>query len=69
VHGIDYPGESIGEGLVEKPGMKQPYYYWDPVIARFGLTFYTGNPFARCCPTSSCASMKCANVPMAHCVY
>jgi glucose/arabinose dehydrogenase len=33
VHGIDYPGETIGQGITEKTGMEQPHYYWDPVIA------------------------------------
>ena len=45
VHGIDYPGTTIGEGLTEKPGTEQPLYYWDPVIAPSGLAFYTGNLF------------------------
>jgi glucose/arabinose dehydrogenase len=45
VHGIDYPGQTIGEGIVEKQGMEQPHYYWDPVIAPSGLAFYTGNLF------------------------
>ncbi len=45
VHGIDYPGETIGQGITEKAGMEQPYYYWDPVIAPSGLAFYTGNLF------------------------
>jgi glucose/arabinose dehydrogenase len=45
VHGIDYPGETIGEGVVERPGMEQPVYYWDPVIAPSGLAFYKGDLF------------------------
>jgi len=45
VHGIDYPGQTIGEGIVQKAGMEQPHYYWDPVIAPSGLAFYTGNLF------------------------
>jgi hypothetical protein len=45
VHGIDYPGQTIGEGIVDKQGMEQPHYYWDPVIAPSGLAFYTGNLF------------------------
>ena len=45
VHGIDYPGTTIGEGLTEKPGTEQPIYYWDPVIAPSGLAFYTGSLF------------------------
>lgn len=45
VHGIDYPGAAIGEGITEKAGMEQARYYWDPVIAPSGLAFYTGNLF------------------------
>jgi glucose/arabinose dehydrogenase len=45
VHGIDYPGTTIGEGITEKAGMEQPLYYWDPVIAPSGLAFYTGDLF------------------------
>jgi glucose/arabinose dehydrogenase len=43
-YGIDYSGEKIGEGTV-KPGMEQPVYYWDPVIAPSGMLFYTGDAF------------------------
>jgi aldose sugar dehydrogenase len=45
VHGIDYPGTAIGEGVVHKDGMEDPVYYWDPVIAPSGLAFYTGTLF------------------------
>ncbi len=45
VHGIDYPGQLIAEGLTKKQGLVQPRYYWDPVIAPSGLAFYTGNLF------------------------
>lgn len=41
-YGIDYSGVKIGEGT-EKAGMEQPVYYWDPVIAPSGITFYTGD--------------------------
>jgi glucose/arabinose dehydrogenase len=43
-YGIDYSGASIGEGTA-KPGLEQPVYYWDPVIAPSGMTFYTGDAF------------------------
>ncbi len=43
-YGIDYSGARIGEG-VEKAGMEQPVYYWDPVIAASGMTFYTGDKY------------------------
>jgi glucose/arabinose dehydrogenase len=45
VHGINYPGTKIGEAIVEKPGLEQPRYYWDPVIAPSSLAFYQGNLF------------------------
>jgi glucose/arabinose dehydrogenase len=43
-YGRDYSGRSIGEGT-NKEGMEQPVYYWDPVIAPSGMTFYTGDAF------------------------
>ena len=44
-HGINYPGTLIGDGIVEKSGMEQPLYYWDPAIAPSGLAFYQGKLF------------------------
>lgn len=41
-YGRDYSGASIGIGSA-KEGMEQPVYYWDPVIAPSGMTFYTGD--------------------------
>lgn len=43
-YGRDYTGRNIGEGAA-KDGMEQPVYYWDPVIAPSGLTFYTGDRY------------------------
>jgi glucose/arabinose dehydrogenase len=43
-YGVDYSGAKIGEGTA-KQGMEQPVYYWDPVIAPSGMTFYTGDVF------------------------
>jgi glucose/arabinose dehydrogenase len=43
-YGVDYSGARIGEGTA-KAGMEQPVYYWDPVIAPSGMTFYTGEAF------------------------
>jgi glucose/arabinose dehydrogenase len=43
-YGVDYSGLRIGEGTA-KPGMEQPVYYWDPVIAPSGATFYSGDAF------------------------
>lgn len=44
-YGVDYSGLRIGEGTA-KAGMEQPLYYWDPVIAPSGATFYTGDALA-----------------------
>lgn len=44
-YGIEYGGGPVGEGITKKEGMEQPLYYWDPVIAPSGMTFYTGNMF------------------------
>lgn len=41
-YGVDYSGAKIGQGAV-KAGLEQPVYYWDPVIAPSGMTFYTGD--------------------------
>ncbi|HJU67161.1 MAG TPA: PQQ-dependent sugar dehydrogenase [Gemmatimonadaceae bacterium] len=43
-YGREYSGGSIGEGT-QKEGMEQPVYYWDPVIAPSGMTFYTGDRY------------------------
>ncbi|MEJ1960965.1 MAG: PQQ-dependent sugar dehydrogenase [Gammaproteobacteria bacterium] len=42
VHGIDYTGLAIGEGITAKAELEQPQYYWDPVIAPSGMAFYSG---------------------------
>jgi glucose/arabinose dehydrogenase len=41
-YGVHYSGLKIGEGTA-KPGMEQPVYYWDPVIAPSGMAFYTAD--------------------------
>jgi glucose/arabinose dehydrogenase len=43
-YGVDYSGARIGVGT-SRPGMEQPVYYWDPVIAPSGATFYTADRF------------------------
>ena len=45
VHGIDYPGVPMGDGLTHKEGMEQPVYYWDPSEDPAGMAFYQGNLF------------------------
>jgi glucose/arabinose dehydrogenase len=45
-YGIEYGGGRITGGIQQKAGMEQPLYYWDPVIAPSGMTFYTGTLFA-----------------------
>ena len=44
-YGIEYAGDPITGGITAKDGMEQPLYYWDPVIAPSGMTFYTGDLF------------------------
>jgi glucose/arabinose dehydrogenase len=44
-YGIEYSGGKIGDGKTQAPGMEQPEYYWDPVIAPSGMAFYTGSAF------------------------
>lgn len=41
-YGIEYAGAKLPGGLSAKEGLEQPIYYWDPVIAPLGATFYTG---------------------------
>jgi glucose/arabinose dehydrogenase len=43
-YGVDYSGARIGVGTA-RPGMEQPVYYWDPVIAPSGAVFYGGDRF------------------------
>jgi glucose/arabinose dehydrogenase len=43
-YGVDYSGARIGVGT-HRPGMEQPVYYWDPVIAPSGAVVYTGDRF------------------------
>jgi glucose/arabinose dehydrogenase len=44
-YGIEYAGGPITGNSTEQDGMEQPVYYWDPVIAPSGMTFYTGSLF------------------------
>ena len=41
-YGKEYAGGPIGKGITQAPGMVQPVYYWDPVIAPAGMVFYSG---------------------------
>jgi len=42
-YGVEYAGGPITGGITQKPGMEQPIYYWDPVIAPGGMAFYTSD--------------------------
>jgi len=48
-YGIEYRSGTItsalGEATTTRPGMEQPVYYWDPVIAPSGAQVYTGDAF------------------------
>lgn len=44
-YGVEYAGGQINSGATQTPGTEQPVYYWDPVIAPGGATFYQGAMF------------------------
>ena len=44
-YGENYNGTPIGTGRSSAPGLKEPQYYWDPVIAPSGFAFYDGIMF------------------------
>ncbi len=44
-YGVEYSGETIGDGIAVQEGMEQPVYYWDPVIAPGDMHFYRGSMF------------------------
>lgn len=44
-YGVEYRGAPINEGITAREGLEQPIYYWDPVIAPGGQTFYSGAMF------------------------
>jgi aldose sugar dehydrogenase len=44
-YGIEYSGRPIPDAVTARPGMEQPVYYWDPVIAPSGAQLYTGDAF------------------------
>ena len=43
-YGEEYSGRPIHR-TTQAPGMEQPVYYWDPVIAPSGMTIYSGSLF------------------------
>ena len=44
-YGIEYSGQAIPGATTTVEGTVQPVYYWDPVIAPGGMTFYQGQMF------------------------
>ena len=44
-YGVNYDGSAVNDGLTRALDMEQPVYYWDPVIAPGGMTFYGGDLF------------------------
>ncbi len=44
-YGVEYAGGPINGGVTAREGLEQPVYYWDPVIAPGGATFYEGAMF------------------------
>ncbi len=45
-YGENYSGTPVGTGRSSAPGLVEPRYYWDPVIAPGGFKFYKGDLFA-----------------------
>jgi len=44
-YGVEYAGGPINAGNTTREGTEQAVYYWDPVIAPGGMTFYDGAMF------------------------
>ncbi len=44
-YGINYNGTPVGSGEASAPGIVEPRYFWDPVIAPSGMAFYQGDLF------------------------
>lgn len=44
-YGENYSGSPVGTGQSSAPGLVEPRYYWDPVIAPGGFAFYDGELF------------------------
>ena len=44
-YGEEYSRRDIASAETQRPGMEQPVYYWDPVIAPSGAQWYTGDAF------------------------
>jgi glucose/arabinose dehydrogenase len=44
-YGVEYSRQPIASATTAPPGMQQPVYYWDPVIAPSGAQWYTGTAF------------------------
>lgn len=44
-YGENYSGSPVGSGRSSAPGLQEPRYYWDPVIAPGGFAFYDGDMF------------------------
>ncbi|MCX7564835.1 PQQ-dependent sugar dehydrogenase [Sulfitobacter sp. F26169L] len=44
-YGVNYNGAPVGTGQARADGLKEPRYYWDPVIAPGGFAFYEGEMF------------------------
>lgn len=42
-YGVNYDDTPVNEGLSEKEGMEQPFYYYKPSIAPSGMQFYTSD--------------------------
>jgi len=46
-YGRDYDDKFVGDGLMLKEGMEQPFHYYVPSIAPSGMVFYTGDKYPK----------------------
>ncbi|UAJ09162.1 PQQ-dependent sugar dehydrogenase [Polymorphobacter megasporae] len=44
-YGEEYSGKPVGKGITAAPGMEQPVYYWDPIVAPASLMIHSGRMF------------------------
>lgn len=42
-YGVEYGGAPVNEGKTTMENTEQPVYYWDPVLAPSGMTFYSSD--------------------------
>jgi aldose sugar dehydrogenase len=44
-YGLEYDGDTVGQGVTQSEDTEQPVYYWDPSFAPSGMAYYEGEEF------------------------